>query len=104
VDVGLSVITIAELVHGAYRAKTDSDRQRRLAFIEELCHDVPIHPVTLEIARRIGRLEGEQAAKGISLAFEDLAIGVTALELGFEMATLNLRHFQMIPGLKIVSL
>lgn len=104
IDVGLSVVTIAELVHGAYRAKTDADRQRRLAFIEELCRDVPIHPVTLEIARNVGRIEGQQAAKGISLAFEDLAIGVTALELGFEMATLNVRHFQMIPGLKIVSL
>ena len=104
VEVGLSVVTIAELVHGAYRARTDADRLRRLAFIEELCRDVPIHPVTLEIARSIGRIEGQQAAKGISLAFEDLAIGVTALELGFEVATLNLRHFQIIPGLKLVSI
>jgi len=60
--------------------------------------------VTLEIARSIGRIEGQQAAKGISLSFEDLAIGLTALELGFEVATLNLRHFQMIPGLTIISL
>jgi predicted nucleic acid-binding protein len=104
IDVGLSVVTIAELMHGAYRAKTDADRLRRLAFIEELCRDVPIHPVTLEIARSVGRIEGQQAAKGISLAFEDLAIGVTALELGFDVATLNLRHFQMIPGLKVVFL
>jgi predicted nucleic acid-binding protein len=32
-----------------------------------------------------------------------LAIGVTALHLGFDVATLNIRHFQKIPGLKIVS-
>jgi len=63
-----------------------------------------LHPVTLEIARGIGRIEGQQAAQGISLSFEDLAIGVTALELGFDVATVNLRHFQMIPGLKVVSL
>jgi tRNA(fMet)-specific endonuclease VapC len=104
IDVGLSVVTIAELVHGAYRAKTDAHRLRRLAFVEELCRDVPVHPVTLEIDRHIGRIEGQRAAEGISLSFEDLAIGVTALELGFEVATLNLRHFQMIPGLMIVSL
>jgi len=104
IDVGLSVVTIAELMHGAYRAKTDADRLLRLAFIEELCRAVPIHPVTLEIARGIGRIEGQQAAQGISLSFEDLAIGVTALELGFDVATVNLRHFQMIPGLKVVSL
>lgn len=104
IDIGLSVVTIAELVHGAYRTKVDADRLRRLAFVEELCSDVPVHPVTLEIARSIGRIEGQQAARGITLAFEDLAIGVTAVELGFGVATLNLRHFQMIPGLKIVSL
>jgi len=103
IDVGLSVVSIAELVHGAYRARTDADRLRRLAFIEELCRDVPVYPVTLEIARSIGRIEGQQAAKGISLAFEDLAIGVTALEIGFEVATLNVRHFKMIPGLKVLS-
>jgi len=104
VDVGLSVVTIAELMHGAYRAKTDADRLPRLAFIEEICRDVPIHPVSLEIARGIGRIEGQQAARGISLSFEDLAIGVTALELGFDVATLNVRHFEKIPGLSVFSL
>jgi len=86
IDVGLSVVSIAELMHGAYRTSTDATRMRRLAFIEELCRDVPIHPVTLEIARNIGRIEGQQAAQGISLSFEDLAIGVTALHLGFDVA------------------
>ena len=80
-DIGLSVVTIAELVHGAYRAKSDSHRLQRLDFVEALCRDVPIHPVTLEIARGIGRIEGQQASQGITLSFEDLAIGVTALEL-----------------------
>ena len=103
IEVGLSVVTVAELVHGAYRAKNDADRSRRLAFIEELCLDVPVYPLTLAIARSIGRMEGQQATRGIVLAFEDLAIGVTALELGFEVATLNVRHFRMIPGLTLAS-
>lgn len=103
-DVGLPVVTIAELMHGAYRAKTDAERTRRLAFIHELCRDVPIHPVTLEIARGVGRIEGQQAAHAISVSFEDLAIGVTALHLGFDVATLHVRHFQKIPGLRVVSL
>jgi predicted nucleic acid-binding protein len=104
VDIGLSVVTIAELMHGAYRAKTDADKQRRLAFIDRLCSDVPVHPVTLETARMVGRIEGQQAAQGIVIAFEDLAIGVTALQLGFDVATLNARHFQRIPGLNVISL
>lgn len=104
IEVGLSVVTVAELTHGAYRTKNDARQKRRLSFIDELCRDVPIHPVTLAIARSIGRIEGQQAAQGISFSFEDLAIGVTALELGFDVATLNVRHFQQIPGLKIVSM
>jgi len=31
-EIGISVVTIAELVHGAYRTKTQAQQQRRLAF------------------------------------------------------------------------
>lgn len=103
-EIGVSVVSIAELVHGAYRAKTQEQRERRLEFIERLCSDVPVHPVTLEIARLAGRIEGEQEAKGVQLAFEDLLIASTALQLTYDVATLNLRHFKQIPGLKVVQL
>jgi predicted nucleic acid-binding protein len=102
VDIGLSVVSVAELIHGAYRAKADADR-RRLAFVERLCSDVPVHPVTIETARLVGQIEGEQGGKGIAIPFEDLVIGVTALQLGFDVATANIRHFQLIPNLKVVS-
>jgi tRNA(fMet)-specific endonuclease VapC len=104
IEVGLSVVTIAELVHGAYRAKTQEQRDRRLEFIERLASDVPMYPVTLEIARLAGRIEGQEGAKGVQLAFEDLLIGVTALQLGYSIATLNVRDFQRIPGLLVVKL
>jgi len=102
-DIGIAVIAVAELVHGAYRAQNEARKQRRLMFIDRLCTDIPVYPVTLGIARVVGRLEGELAAQGVSIAFEDLAIGATALALGFEVATANLRHFQSIPGLKVVA-
>ncbi len=91
-------------MHGAYRSRSDADQRRRLGFIERLASNIPVHPLTIEIARIIGRVEGEQAALGIAIAFQDLAIGVTALSLGFEVATLNVRHFNLIPGLKIAAL
>jgi predicted nucleic acid-binding protein len=103
-EVGLSVVSIAELMHGLYRADSDARRQRRLAFVDRLCSDMAVHPVTLEIARMIGRIEGEQAAIGNVIAFEDLAIGATALQMGFDVATHNVRHFQRIPGLTVVRL
>ena len=103
-DIGLSVVTIAELVHGAYRAKTETHQRRRLAFIEELCRDVPVHPVSLEIAKLAGRVEGQQQAQGIRLPFEDLLIDTTALELGYSVATSNVRHFRLVPGLSVLEL
>jgi predicted nucleic acid-binding protein len=102
-EIGLSVVTIAELMHGAYRANEEPRKQRRLAFIDRLCLDVPVYPVTLETARMVGRIEGEQAALGFTLAFEDLAIGVTAAQLGYGIVTHNEKHFNIIPGQLIVK-
>jgi len=104
VECALSVVSIVELTHGIYRAKTDADRVRRKAFVEELTRDMIVHPVSLAIAQLAGRIEGEQAARGISIDFEDLLIGTTALHLAFDVITVNVKHFQLIPGLKVVSL
>jgi predicted nucleic acid-binding protein len=60
--------------------------------------------VTLDIARLAGRIEGQQEAKGIQLAFEDLLIATTALHLGYAVATLNVRDFKRVPGLSIVQI
>ena len=98
----LSAISIIELTHGIYRAKTDEDKARRKALADELARTMIVHPVSIPIAQLAGRIEGEQAAKGISIAVEDLIIGATALHIGFDVATLNVKHFLTIPGLKVV--
>lgn len=104
IDVALSALSAVELTHGIYRARSAADRDRRRVFVEGVLHDLIVHPLTLTIAQMAGRIEGEQAAKGVSIAVEDLIIGATALHLGFDVATLNLRHFQMMPGLNVLSL
>jgi tRNA(fMet)-specific endonuclease VapC len=103
VDCALSVVTIVELTHGIYRAKSDADRERRRVFSEELRRDMVVHPVTVEIAELAGRIEGEQAARGVTVAFEDLLIGATALHLGYGVATLNVGDFQKIPALSVAQ-
>jgi tRNA(fMet)-specific endonuclease VapC len=100
----LSAVTAVELIHGIYRARTEADRKRREAFVEELFHAVTVYPLTLEVARLAGRIHGEQMAQGISIDFPDLVIGATSLHLGFDVVTLNARHFRMIPGLSVVQL
>ena len=104
VEIGVSVVTIAELVHGAYRARTPAQQERRLEFVERLSLDVPVHPISLDIARLAGRIEGQQEARGIQLPFEDLLIGATALHLDYAVATLNRSDFERVPGLSVVQL
>jgi predicted nucleic acid-binding protein len=101
-DAAFSAVTLVELTHGIYRTRTDADRARRRAFSEELRRDAAVHPVTADLAELAGRIEGEQASRGVSIAFEDLLIGATALHLGYALATLNSRHFRCIPGLSVV--
>jgi predicted nucleic acid-binding protein len=104
VDVAISTVTVVELTHGVYRARTAADRERRRVFAEGAFQGLIVHPVSIEIAQLAGRIEGEQASKGVSIAFEDLVIGATALHLGFHLATLNVKHFTLIPGLSIITL
>jgi predicted nucleic acid-binding protein len=87
-----------------YRARTPADRERRRTFTEDVIAGLIVHPVSLPIAQLAGRIEGEQAAKGIAIAVEDLLIGATALYLGFDVVTLNVKHFRLIPGLNVVTL
>jgi predicted nucleic acid-binding protein len=102
-EIALSVVTLIELAHGATRADTPQRRAKRQQFIQELLTALPIHPVTVPVALRTGQIDGESQAQGVRLPLSDLLIGVTALELGYSVATGNLRHFQLIPGLSVVQ-
>jgi predicted nucleic acid-binding protein len=99
VEIAISVVTAAELVQGAYRADTPQRQERRLAFIERLCSDVPVYPVSLAIARLAGRIQAEQQPKGAKIPFADLLIGATALHLDYAVTTRDERRFHRIPGL-----
>ena len=101
VEIAACAVSIAELVHGIHRAQSPEMRQRRREFVDELKRHVPVHPITEETAEIIGRISGEQAARGIKLPFTDLAIGASALEQNFGVATLNGRHFDKIPNLVV---
>jgi predicted nucleic acid-binding protein len=104
IEIAISAVTLAELVHGVVRANTPQIKAARRAFVDEVKNHIPVHPITDSTAEIAGQLSGEQAAKGIVLPADDLLIGASALELGYAVATFNARHFQKIPGLQVVSL
>jgi predicted nucleic acid-binding protein len=104
VPIVLCALTVAEIGHGIYRATTEEMRSQRRAFLDELKATVPVPSVTGATAEIIARIGGEQAAKGINLPLADLIIGATAVELGYAVATSNLRDFCRIAGLHVVQL
>lgn len=104
VPIVLCSVTVAEIGHGIYRARTAETRSRRRRFLDELKATVPIYPVTLSTAEIVAQIGGEQAAKGINLPLSDLIIGACALELGYAIGTSNVRDFNRIPALSVIPL
>ena len=62
-DIAISVVTLIELAHGAARADTAQRKAKRHQFIQELLMALPIHPVTVPIALRVGQVDGENQGK-----------------------------------------
>ena len=103
-EAALSAIGLTELIHRIYLTQTPEFRLRRESFISELLADLTVYPFSKETALLAGKLDGEQQSRGTVIPFGDLLIGATALSLGYFVLTANLRDFQRIPGLKVVSL
>lgn len=103
-EVGISVVTLIELAHGAARADTAERKSKREKFIEELLIAMPVYPVTVSMALHAGQLDGQNQARGIRVPLPDLLVGVAALELGYAVATSNLRHFRQVTGLSVIQL
>jgi predicted nucleic acid-binding protein len=99
----ISAISVVELTHGLYRAKTPFHFSRRQEFLGDLFQSFPIVPVTREIAYIAGKIHGEQMSDGTSIDLADILIGSTAISLECSLATLNQKHFARIPGLTLVA-
>lgn len=101
---GLSVISVAELLHGVHRADSTTRRLKRSAYVEKVIELFPIYNFEISIARIYAELWSDLSKRGFQIGAHDLIIGSTALSLGFSVATYNKRHFERIEGLKIETL
>jgi tRNA(fMet)-specific endonuclease VapC len=103
-EAALSAVGVAELVHGIHRAETAERRARREAPVEALLAAVVVYPLTVDMARLAGSVDGEQQSRGVVIPFADLLIGATALHVGYSVLTVNQRHFRRIPDLSVIQL
>ena len=100
----LSSITVMELERGWHRANTPEAALKRRRYLDEVLAIIPVEPFTREMGVLAAKIDAEMKKAGLVIATADLLIGVTALHYGYAIGTRNVRHFQMIPGLKVISL
>lgn len=100
-EVAIASVTAAELLHGVWRAETPEIRVRREEFVEEILTRVPVCSLTLRVARIVAQIDAKLRSGGITVPTADLWIGATALDLGFSLATANVRHFRQIQNLRL---
>lgn len=88
----LSVITVTELYAGARS-------RREVSRIETLIGGAHVLPVSRDIARLAGQaIKHYQRSHGLDDF--DAIIAATAEQHGLDLATLNVKHFPMLPKLK----
>ncbi len=100
----LSSITVMELEHGWHRANTPEAAAKRRIYLDEVFAVIPVEPFTREMGALAAKIDADVRKAGLVIATADLLIGVTALYYGYSIGTSNVRHFRMIPGLKVLSL
>ena len=98
----IAAITVAELWHGVERADA-THKAPRQRYLEALLSLLPIIPYMEETALHHARIWAQVEAVGKMVGYYDLVVAATALERGSTVATFNRRHFEVIPGLKVIE-
>lgn len=98
---GISVVTIAELLHGVERADNETRRLRRQAFVEKVIELFPFFPFDISAARIYARIWASLVQKGFTVGAHDLIIAATAISLDYTVVTANRRDFEKIEGLRL---
>lgn len=98
---GISVVTVAELLHGVERADTETRKTKRLAFVEKVIELFPIFPFDTAVARIYARLWAALVRKGAHIGSHDLIIAATAISMDYTIVTANVRDFEKIEGIRI---
>lgn len=97
-DIGLSVLTYAELEHGIW--KSARPEQNRIA-LNLFCAPLEIAPFESDAAAVYGRLRAQLEETGKVIGPMDLLIAAHALALGCSLITNNEREFRRVKGLRV---
>ncbi len=99
-EVAASTITIAELAYGAIRSSAPEANRME---VERLAAALQVIDLDADAAWHSGQIRAELAQVGTPIGGYDLLIAGVARSRDLTLVTGNLREFQRVPDLRVVS-
>ncbi len=103
-DFAIAAMTVLELDRGLQWATTPAVRNFRKSFIDDVFRSVRVLSFDESVAHFAAKVEVQVRESKQSIALAGLLIASTALQHGCDLATLNRKHFEAVPGLRVISL
>ena len=97
-DIGISVITLAELQYGASKS---SQRKRNREALEQFLSPLEVAVFDRQATIAYGTVRAALERKGRPIGAMDLLIAAHALSLGVRLASNDERGFRYVPGLRV---
>lgn len=97
----LSIMVLAELEFGAYRAEQTLGTSRFTEVVGKLKQNLPPEPLEENFPVHYSRARHFLESQGCKIGDRDLIIAAHALSLGAVVVTRNVREFQRVPGLAV---
>ena len=94
----ISVITLAELMHGAEKSSKPAEN---LAVVEDFCSRLSVVPYTEKAAQHYGQIRTALEKMGEPIGVNDLHIAAHARSEGLILVTNNEKEFAKVPSLQI---
>ncbi|MBM4311144.1 MAG: type II toxin-antitoxin system VapC family toxin [Deltaproteobacteria bacterium] len=99
-DIGISSITVAELLYGVEKsAMPDKNRDA----LDEFLAPFEIMPFDDRAAEVYGRIRAVLERKGTPIGSMDMLIAAHALSLGVMLVTNNAKEFKRVPHLQVAN-
>ena len=94
----ISVVTLAELIHGSEKS---SDPEKNLRIVEDFCSRLEVLDYGVKAAQHYGAIRSDLEKIGQPIGVNDLHIAAHARSEGLVLVTNNIKEFDRVPGLQL---
>lgn len=97
----VSIVSLAELYEGVLYSKSPAQSK---TVLQRFLAGISVLPIDEDVCEVFGRERGRLRQRGTAIGDFDLLIASTCVRHDLTLCTNNRRHFEMVEGLRMVSL